>query len=364
LAAKPKCFGKKATIVGTSADNVLKGTKKADVIVGKGGDDTIDGKGGNDLICSGGGDDNISGGGGSNKLSGGTGQDQALYDKAKSGVDADLSAGEATVGNATDELTGIEHAAGSPFDDTLKGNGGSNTFDGLAGDDDIDGGDGDDTLFGDIGDDDLNGGLGVDELDGGEGVDVCLDGENLLDCEDTGFEEFTFPNARLQGTLTAPIPLQVVLNGEVVTRVHNAVQDVDTDGLEELAVEVVAAELTGSDPLLGQVVLTARSVAKHPNQPTEGTIEELVNGTPGIVEIPNFGPGAGGIGAFEVFFEVSAAGLVLHNHDPIALTGAITQWPPPAGAPLAGPNATLTTFNEDESSAPAGLASVILTLVP
>jgi Ca2+-binding RTX toxin-like protein len=44
-AAQPKCFGKKATIVGTKGDDDLTGTRGRDVIVSKGGEDEIDSRG-------------------------------------------------------------------------------------------------------------------------------------------------------------------------------------------------------------------------------------------------------------------------------------------------------------------------------
>jgi hypothetical protein len=56
-----RCFGKRATIVGTNRDErrpvELKGTRGNDVIIGLGGIDYIDARGGDDLICAGGGDD-------------------------------------------------------------------------------------------------------------------------------------------------------------------------------------------------------------------------------------------------------------------------------------------------------------------
>ena len=53
-AATPHCFGERATIIGTSGDDVLRGTAGRDVFVGRGGLDVIDGRGGNDRICGGG----------------------------------------------------------------------------------------------------------------------------------------------------------------------------------------------------------------------------------------------------------------------------------------------------------------------
>ena len=168
-AAVPRCFGKKATIVGTQKGDHIKGTAHADVIAGLGGSDVIKGLGGGDRICGGngsdkliGGDrgdvligeagnDTLSGGGGidflvggsgSDKFNGGAGFDLASYFLAPSGVQADLTAGTATGGEGTDTLTGIDDLEGSRFDDTLTGNAGENFFFPGDGNDTVNGGGG------------------------------------------------------------------------------------------------------------------------------------------------------------------------------------------------------------------------------
>ncbi len=173
-AAAPKCWGKKATIVGTAKADHIKGTAHADVIVGLGGGDTIEGLGGNDTICgaddsSGGrqsgndrliggagddwlfgdaGNDTLSGGKGNDILFGGRGNDTfdggpgfdlASFYFSPAGVQADLTAGTAT-GEGTDTLTGIEDLEGSGFDDTLTGDDGPNWFWPGHGNDTVDGG--------------------------------------------------------------------------------------------------------------------------------------------------------------------------------------------------------------------------------
>jgi hypothetical protein len=75
-AAKPKCAGKTATIVGTAKGEVLTGTRKNDVIVARGGHDIIRGGGGNDTICGGAGHDKLVGGGGHDLMFGQTGRDK------------------------------------------------------------------------------------------------------------------------------------------------------------------------------------------------------------------------------------------------------------------------------------------------
>src|SRR3954470_8094235 len=70
-AAAVRCHGERATIVGTTTDDVLQGTAGRDVIAGLAGDDTIDGRGGDDLLCGGRGTDRLTGGHGDDRLFGG-----------------------------------------------------------------------------------------------------------------------------------------------------------------------------------------------------------------------------------------------------------------------------------------------------
>lgn len=129
-AAVPRCFGKKATIVGTNKRDRIKGTPRADVIVGLGSNDIINGKAGDDLICAGGGNDVIRGKKGDDRINGGPGGD-AMF--------------------------------------------------GLAGDDDLIGKGGSDGLFSGPGNDRMRGGQGFDVMNGGAGDDVFDGGGSAFD---------------------------------------------------------------------------------------------------------------------------------------------------------------------------------------
>jgi hypothetical protein len=111
----------------------IQGTARGELLVGTAGDDTICGAGGNDTIVPGGGTDTIVGGGGFDFVS--------LQD-ASGGGTIDLNAGLATAPGIVVTLRQIEGGFGTPFDDTLIGNGGDNDFFGLGGDDHLDGGGG------------------------------------------------------------------------------------------------------------------------------------------------------------------------------------------------------------------------------
>jgi len=81
MAAKPKCGGRVATIVGTDKAETIRGTNKVDVIVAKGGAGIIYGRGGKDVICGGGGGgDTIRGGGGGDTINGNNGGATLLPD--------------------------------------------------------------------------------------------------------------------------------------------------------------------------------------------------------------------------------------------------------------------------------------------
>ncbi|MGF1470586.1 MAG: S8 family serine peptidase [Rubrobacteraceae bacterium] len=91
--------GRRCTIKGSVANNVLVGTKNRDVICGRGGNDVVDGRGGNDTLYGDGGNDVLKGGPGDDRLPGGAGNDIL---KGGSGLDLLLGEGGRDVLSARD----------------------------------------------------------------------------------------------------------------------------------------------------------------------------------------------------------------------------------------------------------------------
>jgi len=223
----PRCFGKRATIVGTRQNDglnnhrvptrgALKGTRHADVIVGLGGNDRIHGKGGNDLICGNRGQDTLRGGKGRDRIASGRGGPQLFgssggeefmnggrgADRLKGtfasanhifgGRGADVIRGLGLVNRFGCERVCIEMLSGGPGPDRIYA---GRTRDehrqlmhlrGGVGPDLLRGDMGDDLLFGGPGDDTLDGRDGDNSNDGGDGMDVCLNptiAEGALNCE-------------------------------------------------------------------------------------------------------------------------------------------------------------------------------------
>ena len=166
-AAVPECFGRRATVVGTAGDDVLRGGYR-DVVVGLGGNDVIVGKGRLFRACGNGGNDVLRGGSERDLLAGGNGADR-LYGGAK----GDFLAG----GRGPDVLAGDpskNRDSGGP--DLVLGGDGNDRLFGLVGHDTLDGGNGDDYLRGGDDNDDLTPGPGDDAVYGGydRGADELL----------------------------------------------------------------------------------------------------------------------------------------------------------------------------------------------
>ncbi len=216
-----RCHGRPITIVGTHADDQLRGTSGPDVIAGRRGDDVITGLAGDDTICGGRGADVLDGGDGDDRvfgdldhigsggahradsLTGGPGDDvldggyddRTAIDAVKvdtiswSGsahaVQVDLTAGTAA-GQGRDRVTLVQGRVrltrfaddfvGSSGRDLVHGGGGGDRI-ALGGGDDfaitragsdvVDGGDGDDLLQdrGLAGEDRILGGPGADDIE-------------------------------------------------------------------------------------------------------------------------------------------------------------------------------------------------------
>lgn len=176
--SRPKCFGQRATIVGTNGPDHIQGTAHKDVIYARGGNDTIKTPSGpknqgNDVICGGPGNDEIVGNGDSEKLIGGPGND-----KIKSGNGSNVVVGDNAnpKGNETgpvgrDDLTGGRGADFMVGDNYAAGNA-------TGGADDINtkAGAGPDTVVGDsasVGAGNASGG-GDDRMGGADGNDTVI----------------------------------------------------------------------------------------------------------------------------------------------------------------------------------------------
>ena len=164
----------------------------ATTITGTAGDDELFGTVGNDVI------DGLEG---NDQINGGEGSDWVTYQGSLSAVEVFVGPtgfGFASGGYGEDNLTGIENAVGSNFDDFISASssnpaGIDNIFNGLGGNDNLLGGQGNDTLYGGDGHDQLFGQQGDDVLDGENGNDFMRGGSgNDMLIGGSGFDRVSF----------------------------------------------------------------------------------------------------------------------------------------------------------------------------
>ena len=171
LPADTSIFGLDLGSAGAGADTLWGGAGN-DTLIGGGGADILEGEDGDDWFKLGdddAADDTVRGGDAATD----TGSDTVDYSGAGAAVTIDLGAGTATgTATGTDSVSGIEHAVGTDFDDTISGSAAANSLSGGDGNDTLFGLSGADNIFGYAGDDVIIGGEGTDTLSGGGGADT------------------------------------------------------------------------------------------------------------------------------------------------------------------------------------------------
>ncbi|MGL4237113.1 calcium-binding protein, partial [Tabrizicola sp.] len=161
-------------IIGSAFSDMLTGGTENNGINGMDGNDRLSGGLGTDSLFGGNGNDMLLGGPAADTLDGGMGRDRVTYRESPTGLVADIGNPSRNTGEATgDTYVAIEDLEGSPYDDSLGGDGQANNIVGMEGNDLIEGRLGNDLLFGGDGNDTLVGGGGTDRLDGGNGIDFA-----------------------------------------------------------------------------------------------------------------------------------------------------------------------------------------------
>ena len=86
------------------------------------------------------------------------------------------------------------------------------------------------------------------------------------------------------------------------TNLGDAVDD-DSDGLDEIEVEMVSMNLTGTSSLLGDTV----QLQLLGGIPVVGEIEELVNNAPSVLDLSPYGSSLGATSRFELRFDIASS---------------------------------------------------------
>lgn len=156
------------TLIGGSANDILRGGGEADRLYGQAGNDSLIGDAGDDVSFGGSGHDRADSGAGNDRITGEDGDDKIFAGEGDDYVDA---------GNGNDQVYtwwGNDYVLGGAGDDLISGHDGNDNLNGQSGIDQIYGNEGDDRLTGGAQDDRLVGGNGADSLLGDDGWDALF----------------------------------------------------------------------------------------------------------------------------------------------------------------------------------------------
>lgn len=133
------------------------------------------------------------------------------------------------------------------------------------------------------------------------------------------------------------------------------VTDLDSDGLEEVPIEFTQIFVTGNQGTFGTVTIQQNNNV-HPSidQRSLGTLEETVNTTSGVLDLPPYAASGSATLSIDLYLEATLGGLFLppdrgHNDVPITLVGTVSAVPPAAGEILLMQNSAPVTvlFDND-----------------
>jgi hypothetical protein len=154
------------------------------------------------------------------------------------------------------------------------------------------------------------------------------------------------------GSLGCPGGETVNLTGPTAVNVAlGALADTDGNGREQVPIEMVQLSLTGNSACYGPVSVMLRDPSLHPHRRTTGEIEESANTQTARLDLPPFAPSGTATSFFDVYFEVQASGLTLHNHTPKHMDSVITHKPPNPGDQYNNPD-VIQLYDENENPFP------------
>jgi len=151
--------------------------------------------------------------------------------------------------------------------------------------------------------------------------------------------EIVTPIGKEKLTVGGPLTWKVFFEGPT----EGDADDDDSNGSDEVELEIVDLDWTANGPLLGPVVLR-----EHPTLMSSGQIEEQANNTPGKLDVPPFTPAGMANMTLDFYFEIEFGGQVFYTDQPSRL-GAVINHKPPGSLNYFSVNQFLPLLNADGS---------------
>lgn len=176
-----------------------------------------------------------------------------------------------------------------------------------------------------------------------------------------------FRNTTSQIELIYPGPSTEIiqLNGTSTVQVmipeDGSATDSDADGLDDVKTEMLQMDLTGNSSVFGAINVSLREHIQSPFQKTTGMIEEMVNSTPGKLDLPPFTPSGTANSFFDVFIEINFPQMKFHNGAGKNINETITYKPAAPGETWEG---SIVVQLLDENNLPTGIQMQLMAYTP
>ncbi len=140
-----------------------------------------------------------------------------------------------------------------------------------------------------------------------------------------------FPSSIIEFDLNIPIvgPVPITMNGHMTHIVSigpdGKADDSDSNGADEVNARLQDMIFETVHPKFGII-----QILLDPFRTSSGRIEENVNNTPGLLDIPPFAPQGSADSFFDIFFKLSISGFgeTLFTSDPVRFSSTIDHKPP------------------------------------
>jgi hypothetical protein len=175
----------------------------------------------------------------------------------------------------------------------------------------------------------------------------CVETDVLTRTAEIGlvFSDQSSEDVSLSGTLT----MNVFFEGH-----EGVADDDDSDGLDEVEIEIVQLALAGTNTN-GPVVV---SLAQGMN--SQGFIEEQANFNAGELDLPPFTTPGSARMLVELFVVVEVDGTLLHNNSPITVQGLIDNKPPACGDELSSGQVSVPLHDENDKVTGNSIKGLVL----
>jgi hypothetical protein len=183
----------------------------------------------------------------------------------------------------------------------------------------------------------------------------CAGGSTTTTTMPPSIDTLVFSHACARIHLSQPLAglAEVIQTGTVEMEIDLAsLADRDGDGVEEVFAELTDAFFEDTSTPFGTITVELADPSIHPalDHRSVGEIEENVNATPGVLDLPPYAASGSAEASFDLYLQASLGTGRAHNDVPITVEGTFRASPPLPGDLLTMVNADDVPLLKDDDT--------------